>query len=142
VVDDFTRECLALVGRYIPARLAGRNASSMPSAVNPCLRALRGVAVFSVFAPLAGALERIAAVCFDLPERGHGASDSTAVPWEAGPFLAACATWLSWTLAPAAVVPAGIPEAGRWRVFFHNFRAILTESIPARFHQARSSPER
>src|SRR5260370_30302700 len=94
----------------------------------------------AVCAPGTGALERVAAVRLDLPERSHGASDSTAAPWEAGPFSAACATWPSWALAPPAVVPGGIPEAGRWRVFFHNFRAILTESIPTPFHQAHLSP--
>jgi len=58
----------------------------------PVAESIPAGGMLSVCAPVTGPLKRDAAVRLDLAERGHGVSDSTAAPWEAGPFSAACAT--------------------------------------------------
>jgi hypothetical protein len=100
--------------------------------------------LFSVFGPRASALERIEVVCFELPERGHKASDLADDSSAAGAFAAAGATWLALirALGTGIVGPVVVVVEPARRVFFHNISASLIESSPRRRHQARSSRER
>ena len=107
---------------------------------------LEGVApglLFSIFGPRARAPERVAAVCLELPKRGHEASDLAVDSSDAGAFEAAGATPLPSTLPlpMEGTVSVAVFGPGR-RVLFHGVSAILTESSPRRLHHARSSRER
>jgi hypothetical protein len=107
---------------------------------------LEGVApglLFSIFGPRARAPERVAAVCLELPKRGHEASDLAVDSSAAGAFAAAGATWLPsiWVLGTVIMASVVVVDPAR-RVFVHSISAILIESSPRRRHQARSSRER